>query len=245
MSSKPDFILGVDLGQSQDYTALTILERNPVDTGRTVTHNERGSSFYNGATGKYVGGDRQVTTAVTENHYQAQYLERLAIGTPYPAQVTRIKRLHDELHKTTGARPHLVVDQTGVGRPVVDMLTAAELKPVAISITGGDTVARDGLEYRVPKRDLVSAVQVLLQSERLKIAAGLPEATTLTAELLAFKVSINLKGHDSYGNDVGPWRENPHDDMVLAVALAVWYGENVKQYERLPTPKSSIFRTAR
>lgn len=31
--------------------------------------------------------------------------------------------------------------------------------------------------------------------------------------------------HDSYGNDVGPWRENAHDDMVLAVALAAWYGE--------------------
>jgi len=47
-------------------------------------------------------------------------------------------------------------------------------------------------------------------------------------ELDGFKVSINARGHDTYGNDVGMWRENPHDDLVLAVALAAWYGENVK-----------------
>jgi hypothetical protein len=84
----------------------------------------------------------------------------------------------------------------------------------------------------VPKRDLVSVVQVLLQAERLKIASSLKEASTLTAELLAFKVSINLRGHDSYGNDAGPWRENPHDDLVLAVALAAWYGEHYRPFSR-------------
>ena len=244
MSSKPDFLLGVDLGQKQDYTAITILERKLVDTGRTVTHTERGTSYYDRLTGRYVSGDRQVTTAVTENRYQAQYLERLAIGTLYPAQVSRIKALSDRLKHDTGTAPLLVIDQTGVGRPVVDMLRAAELKPVAATITGGDAVSQDGLEYRVPKRDLVSAVQVLLQSERLKIARGLPEASTLTSELLAFKVSISLKGHDSYGNDVGPWRENPHDDMVLAVALACWYGEKQPKKRPAPTP-STQYRSAR
>jgi hypothetical protein len=240
-----DFILGVDLGQAQDYTALTILERTRIDTGKTERRPGSPSVSY--------FGNSPVSTApfdwsqpVYEHHYQAQYLERLAIGTPYPAQVARIKQLHDRLKTDTNTPPYLVVDQTGVGRPVVDMLRSAELSPIAVSITGGDTVSHDGLEYRVPKRDLVSAVQVLLQADRLKIAKGLPEAQTLTSELLAFKVSISLKGHDSYGNDVGPWRENPHDDLVLAVALACWYGENVKQpYRRPPSPPSTIRQTAR
>ncbi len=95
------------------------------------------------------------------------------------------------------------------------MLRAAGLSPVAVSITGGG---------------LVSAVQVLLPSERLKIACALPEASTLTSELLAFKASISLRGHDSYGNDAASWRENPHDDLVLAVALACWYGEQPQGY---------------
>ena len=101
----------------------------------------------------------------------------------------------------------------------------------------------EGGAVRVPKRDLVSTAQVLLQSERLKIAKGLPEAQTLVDELLAFKVSISLKGHDSYGNDVGMWRENPHDDLVLAVALAAWYGENTVPQTVIPTAR--VHRTAR
>ncbi len=63
---------------------------------------------------------------------------------------------------------------------------------------------------------------------RVYAVLTLKEAQTLVSGLQAFKVSISLKGHDSYGNDVGQWRENPHDDLVLAVALAAWYGESYK-----------------
>jgi hypothetical protein len=40
-------------------------------------------------------------------------------------------------------------------------------------------------------------------------------------ELLAFRVKIIVTPHDTYE----PWRERAHDDLVLAVALACWYGE--------------------
>lgn len=229
---KPLYILGVDLGQAQDFTALCVLERTQIDTGRIEV--EHGPVSYSSYGGFHV---QRTETPVCENHYAARHLERLPIGTPYPVQVARVKALHDRLKAQEGTPPLLVVDQTGVGRPVTDMLRAAELKPIAVTITGGDSVSRDGLDYRVPKRDLVSAVQVLLQAERLKIASSLKEAATLTAELLAFKVSISLKGHDSYGNDVGPWRENPHDDLVLAVALAAWYGEHYT----VPSRRQSSF----
>ncbi len=229
MSDKPLYILGVDLGQTQDYTALCVLERTGHDTGKvTVTHEPISVSYGFGARVGSKPHFQTYTSPVYENHYAARHLERLPTGTPYPAQVARVKALHNRLKEDTGSAPLLVVDQTGVGRPVVDMLRASELKPVAVTITGGDGVTQDGKDYRVPKRDLVSVVQVLLQSERLKIASSLKEAATLTAELLAFKVSISLKGHDSYGNDVGQWRENPHDDLVLAVALAAWHGEHHK-----------------
>lgn len=195
--SDPLFILGVDLGQAQDFTALCVLERSKVE------------------------GEKA-------NHYAVRHLERLSKGTPYPAQVERIRDLRDRLKETTGKPPKVVADATGVGAPVIDMLRAARLEPVAVTITGGDKTTKDGDDFRVPKRDLVSAVQVLLQSERLKIARALPEAATLTSELLAFKVSVNLRGHASFGNDVGAWRENDHDDLVLSVALAAWYGEQHK-----------------
>lgn len=228
LATPKTYLLGVDLGQAQDYTAITVLEREQVDTGKRRDRPDLMNMSISYSWG--IPRTKSIpmpSEPVIQNFYAARHLERLPIGTPYPAQVARVKALYDHLKAETKTTPHLVVDQTGVGRPVVDMLRAAELRPVAIFITGGDAVSREGRDYRVPKRDLVSVVQVLLQSERLKIASSLKEAATLTAELLAFKVSISLKGHDSYGNDVGPWRENPHDDLVLAVALAAWYGENM------------------
>ncbi len=229
MLDKPLYILGVDLGQRQDHTALCVLERTVSDTGQTKNQTRHTPTPHVWKNGRRITAEPPPKVLkVLENHYAARHLERLPLGTPYPAQVERVKALHDRLKEDTGSAPLLVADQTGVGRPVVDMLRAAELSPVAVTITGGDAVTQDGSDYRVPKRDLVSVVQILLQSERLKIARALPEAQTLTSELLAFKVSISLKGHDSYGNDVGEWRENPHDDLVLAVALACWYGEHHK-----------------
>jgi hypothetical protein len=87
-----------------------------------------------------------------------------------------------------------------------------------IQITGGDTVTRDTHVTRVPKRDLVSVTQVALQTGRLKIASRLPEAATLTNELLNFQVKISLDA----GESSGAWREGSHDDLVLALCLALW-----------------------
>jgi len=171
--------------------------------------------------------------------FEVRHLERLLRGTSYPDQVKRIAELVGLLEAQGSTT--LVVDQTGVGRPVVDMLRDARLSPIAVTITGGDTLSQEGREYRVPKRDLVSAVQVALQAEQLKIAASLPLAKTLADELLAFKVSISLSGHDAYGNDVGQWREAPHDDLVLAVALACWWGKKnppvTYSFSRVPSQR--------
>src|SRR5215217_5331627 len=90
-------------------------------------------------------------------------------------------------------------------------------------ITGGNEVTRDRDIWNVPKRDLAGAVQVALQSRRLKIAADLPDAQVLVAELQNFRVKISLAGHDSYGAGTGEeWRVGAHDDLVLAVAIALW-----------------------
>jgi hypothetical protein len=68
----------------------------------------------------------------------------------------------------------------------------------------------------------VSAVQASLQTKRLKVATVLPETVTLMRELQAFRVKVNVAtGHES----LEAWRERDHDDLVLAVGLAVWYGE--------------------
>ena len=185
------FFIGLDLGQSRDYTALAILEKL-----EQLAPGEAGEL-----------GGRAV--------YHVRRLERTR-GTSYPEIVDRIKEI---LGKLEGAS--LVVDQTGVGAPVVDMFEQAGLKPTGIYIHGGDRVSNEKDTYRVPKRDLVGVLQVLLQNQRLKVAPG-PLSDTLAKEMLNFKVKIDpATAHDSYS----AWREAEHDDLVLAVALACWYAE--------------------
>jgi hypothetical protein len=174
--------MGVDLGQTSDFTAITILEERE------------------------------------ENSYDVRYLERLR-NTPYPDIVRRL----DHLVRRLPERPDMAVDATGVGRPVIDMIKDANLPASVypITLTGGDSVNRDGMERHVPKRDVASTIAVLLQTGRLRIAKRLRESETLARELLNFRVKISLSGHDSYE----AWREQEHDDLVLAVGLAAWHFE--------------------
>jgi len=190
----PHYNIGLDLGQAQDYTAMAIVER-------------------------FVRS-RYQPQPIEDDVYHVVHLERFPLGTSYPDIVDRV----DAIMKQPQLRGHttLVVDATGVGRPVVDMMDQRKPGwqwPVPVTITGGDEVQGASRGWRVPKRDLAGRLQVLLQSKRLKIAEELPLAEVLMRELLAFRVKINIAtGHDSYE----AWRERDHDDLVLAVALAVW-----------------------
>jgi Terminase RNaseH-like domain len=176
------YVVGVDLGQTADFTAITILEER-----------ER-------------------------NSYEVRYLERFR-NVPYPSIVRRL----DHLVKRLPEKPSMAVDATGVGRPVIDMIRDAHLPASVypITLTGGDAVTQDGMERRVPKRDVASTIAVLLQTGRLRITRKLKESDTLLRELLNFRVKISLSGHDTYE----AWREQEHDDLVLAVGLAAWLFE--------------------
>lgn len=189
MEDESDILIGLDLGQAKDYTAITIMER---------FHHKK------------------------PTEYHLRHLERLK-GIPYPDQVERVAAIIKS-PQLAGKRITLIVDQTGVGRPVVDMIRAKRLGvPVsAILIHGGDAVGQEGNDFRVPKRDLVGVLQVLLQGKRFVVAEAMPEAKILVNELLNFKVKINLAtAHDSYE----ALREGDHDDLVLSAAIACWWGE--------------------
>lgn len=150
-----------------------------------------------------------------------RHLERLKLSTPYPVIVEHIASLLRE--PELDGQMDLVVDRTGVGAPVCGILDQAGLEFAGITISGGDNVSEENGHYRVPKRDLVSVIQVLQQTHRLKIVPDLPEAQTLMQEMQAFRVKINPETmHDSYNS----WREGTHDDLLLALAIACWYGEN-------------------
>ena len=145
-----------------------------------------------------------------------RHLERFR-HTLYPDVADRVGALMDgpQLEGKTS----LVIDATGVGPAVTDIFTKRGRAFKAVKIHGGDAESREGSIYRVPKRNLVSALQAALQTGALKIASSLELAEVLRQELLNFRIKINIAtGHDSYEH----WREGDHDDLVLAAAMAVW-----------------------
>jgi hypothetical protein len=190
------FFIGLDLGQSHDFTAIAIVER-------AVLKKE-----FNPA----------VWAFRKEVQLHLRHLERVPIGTPYPDVVRRVVDI-TRSPRLTGP-VHLAVDNTGVGVAVVDMLRAARPKAVLlpVTITAGDTENSCHGAHRVPKRNLIVGLQVLLQQGGLRIAADLKHAPTLLAELMAMQVKITAAGNEQ----LGAWREGTHDDLVFAVALAIW-----------------------
>ncbi len=176
-SSDARLVVGADIGQAHDPTALAVVES--------------------------VAEVRQV-----------RHLERLPLGTPYPQVVSRIA---DVVRAVPGAE--LVVDATGVGRPIVDQLRSAVSEVIAVTITAGkEATFKDGM-WCVPKRELIGALVVALENDQLQIASGLRYAAALVGELQAFRRQVTGAGRAAYGAETGA-----HDDLVVAVALAVWWG---------------------
>jgi hypothetical protein len=191
------YFMGVDLGQSHDHTAIAILRR--VQYFRT---NEADNRHRNWAEWK-------------PSVFQVGYLERIPLGTVYPAIVAHVQRLIAK--PVWSGNIDLAVDRTGVGGPVCDLFTSAGVTFAGLMIHGGDAERNDGNIHFVPKMTLISRLQALLHEGRLRIQKELPEAAELVRELQDFRVQYTASGHLTFNA-----REGKNDDMVLALAIAAW-----------------------
>src|SRR6266851_116434 len=188
------YLVGLDLGQASDFTALAVLERTrPAERSDSWGETFRVRQHWSGIETVPV----RPTAPKRERTYAVRHLERFPLGTSYPTICERIVELFAE-PPLRGAT--LVVDQTGVGRAVVDMIRRARprasIRP--ITITAGLGVVPDGAGWHVPKKELVSALQVLLQSHRLQVASKLPMASVLLKELESFRVKITAAANETF-----------------------------------------------
>ena len=207
------FVIGVELGQVSDVTAIAVVESLTLPFLRTEEIRERRwvslRPVYQGPDGKEVREHPPVNFAL-------RHLERVPAGVSYPEIVSRVQSLHGQLRK-----PVTVLDGTGVGTAAVELFRQSGFYASVFTLIAGDQVTQDGSNYRIPKRDVISSTQVLLQTGRLKIARSLPHAALLARELVNFRFKVGQERSE----DVLDWREGPDDDLVLALAIAAWEAE--------------------
>jgi len=203
----PHIYLGLDLGQRHDPAAIAILHRTVEPTGA-----------FNRVTWEF---ERQV-------HFRLCHTERLALGTPYIQIVARVGRLLEKLaaplpgiHAYAGTAPlrTLVVDASGVGRPVVELIRKSgiawaptpgnaprvAIAPVTITASGSPRFEASG-EESVSRRDLITNLRVLLERRLLRISARIHDRQALLKELVELQ--------DRSGSR--------HDDLAMATAIACW-----------------------
>lgn len=203
------YVHGLDLGQAQDFSALVIIEVLGTDARLPYTSDCMG----------YPKPEFLPVEIPPILRFNFRHIERFPLGTKYQriCEIVADRMLHTPRPK------YLAVDQTGVGRPVLEML--GPLNPIGITITGGQEVTPGDWPntWKVPKRDLVTALQVPAQQRTLRFAPKLEHAELLAKEMLNFRAKISTSGHDTYE----AWREADHDDLVLAAAIGCWTAEQV------------------
>jgi hypothetical protein len=196
-SAKSISVVGVDIGQKRDPTAVAVVE---IEYRYAV---------------KLEGNEPR-----RESHYLVRCLERMALGTPYPQVARRIGEISRAVHGLTGRGPNIFVDATGVGQPIVDILK--ESSPVscvwAVYFTHGDRRIenREDRTLSLGKAFLVSRLQTLLQFGRLHLP-GTPDAEVLAEELLDYEIRVDESANERYG----AFKVGRHDDLVTALGLAV------------------------
>lgn len=216
------FTIGLDLGQSNDYSALVVAERVlTLPPGITLDTYYRNPSTVRGAD--------------VQEQFHVSAMRRWDLGTPYPSIVEDVTRLCGSDAMRNDAL--LVVDRSGVGAAVTDLLTerfmAHELTrvpPIYATITGG--ADRNG--SNIPKADLIAGVTVPLQQNRLVIGSTLALASVIEQELLAFRQKITVSGNTSY--DIT--RRDGHGDLVMALALALAWRNSYSRPSLIEDPST-------
>ena len=198
------YVLSADLGQANDYSALSVVERVGEELHVPYLNRPPLRTSY-----------ERIAKGIVDRLCQLEHVgafgERADVGCVLDG--TGVGR--------------------GVTDMVLRELRERRTKPVVafwpLVITGGNTVSRTGAYISVPKRNLIISAVSRLQTGRLKIGADVPERDTLISELRDYRLRINVKtGHDSYE----PWRENQHDDLLFSLCMGCWFWEFVDKDRR-------------
>ena len=185
------YFIGLDLGQRRDFSAIAVIQRQ--ERMAVWSPNPTCSLF-------------------------VRHLERMELGLSYTKVAQRVCEIMQ--NPTMQGQSRLVVDATGVGAPVIDLLRGAGIgaRTTAVTITGGEHAHGSDERWSVPKKDLLMGLEILLEAGQLIISSQLKDADKLLKELAAMCPGTGKAQAD------GP----EHDDLALALALACWRAKRAR-----------------
>lgn len=154
--------------------------------------------------------------------YECGWMEQ-HFDMPYPAQIKYLAML---MGKPAMRDADLVIDATGVGRPIADGLRDLGVPVVAVIITAGATEHNDGRFWWVPKVDLVKAGQIILQENRLRLPQNHPLSDVVRSQFRDFRVKVTGSKNEKFAA-----KEGKHDDGVISLCLGFW---NCRRHEEPP-----------
>ncbi|MGY8681193.1 hypothetical protein Q2941_25845 [Bradyrhizobium sp. UFLA05-153] len=207
------WVVGVDLGKSVDSTAIAIMHHTIKGTGEwTADHKTR------------------TRREKSVQRFDLLHLQRLPLGMNYVAQANAINEVMQR-EPLKSAKAKLVIDQSGVGAGVVDLMEANGLRLIRLQITAGSEQTHEGRLYRVAKTILISKMEAAMHSKELHVAAALTEAESLRDELRDFQRHVTASGANTWSARAGK-----HDDIVLAVSYGIWWATSGPQISVEPFP---------
>jgi hypothetical protein len=205
------YVIGADVGDRRDPAAIGIHEM--VARYKDMTLPDE------------VEWARLSTQIIHE--YHLRLLERPELGTGYPALVERLASI--------ASSPSIVnecicvVDATGVGEPIVQMLRDRlridRIPTRVVAIYATPSGSRVGLVpplgYSVPKDNLVTVTSAVYDSGRIRIAEGLKHAAQLELEVEHFIPKTTNRGSQTFAAS----NDAIHDDLISMQMISLWYAE--------------------
>jgi len=105
------------------------------------------------------------------------------------------------------------------------MIRAKGVHARAVTITSGNGLGADGGLYHLGKARLIGMFLAAFDSGRVQLNPNLSIYPQLEKELIGYRAEITAQGNAKFEAEPGE-----HDDMLFALALACWWGE--EKYKR-------------
>jgi len=236
-----EYSVGVDLGQTTDYTAMVVLQKTVLPP-KTAMFSPVGESPENRLVEGRLSFDVVYATRVKDRRLTdiaREVLSRVIKLAPLTA--------FDQIGTIS-----LAVDGTGMGRTAIDVFTEEmegrrrrreympqiDFRPVNWrgSNESMQRPKKDGDYWPVPWAQAVWPTVVAFQEDKIRIAKSAKDRDQLIHEIKNFRMKKPNRpgGPEKYE----AWRQKDHDDLLAALTLAYW----LWWYKRKGSRKLRIIR---